>query len=203
MPEPAPTSELTPWSTAGPATAHDSVDDDRLAQLALNDGAAFETLYRRHVAAVYRYCFARTSTVADAEDLTAQTFMAALENLNRYRGRSTFVGWLFGIARHKCADFHRRAYARTDVTWDGVADHHPAMGDGPEEIAGRRDVMDCVERMLQHLSDDRQEAVQLRFWGGLSMEDAARAMGRSVAAVKMLISRAVADLRRRCVDEDE
>ncbi len=188
--------------STGSASTYAELDDDRLAELAVNDHVAFETLYRRHVTAVYRYCYARTNTADDAEDLTTQTFLAALEALPRYRRRSAFLGWLFGIARHKCMDFHRAAYARPTVSWDDVAPTQAGTGPGPEALAGHRDVLSCVERMLQQLSDDRREAVQLRYWGDLALNDVARAMGRSVAAVKMLVSRAIADLRKRCVDED-
>jgi RNA polymerase sigma-70 factor, ECF subfamily len=206
MPESAPSFEPTLWPpdepTAGLPVAYEELDDDRLAELARDDHAAFETLYHRHVTAVYRFCYARTNAVEDAEDLTTQTFVAALAAIDRYRRKSTFPGWLFGIARHKCADFHRKAYARPTVPWDDVAAVEAQTGPGPEALATHRDVLTCVERMLSQLSDDRREAVQLRYWGDLALADVARAMERSVAAVKMLISRGIADLRKRCVDEE-
>jgi len=83
------------------------MDDRELIRLAKAGHEAFDVLYRRYVLPVYRYCYARTDNVADAEDLTAQTFLASLEGMQRYRGRGSFSAWLFGIARHKCADFHR------------------------------------------------------------------------------------------------
>lgn len=56
------------------------------------DKAAFAALYRRYLPRIHRYFYARTGDVQRAEDLTAQTFAAALEALHRYRERGYFPG---------------------------------------------------------------------------------------------------------------
>ena len=66
--------------------------DAHLAHLARTDAEAFAELYRRHVTSVYRYHMAHTGNVNDAEDLTSQTFMAALEGIRSYRGTGSFPG---------------------------------------------------------------------------------------------------------------
>ncbi|MBN1873950.1 MAG: RNA polymerase sigma factor [Anaerolineae bacterium] len=181
-----------------------NLDDTRLAQQAKHDHAAFDTLYRRHITAIYRYCYARTNTVTDAEDLTAQTFLAALETITFYQEQGSFLGWLFGIARHKCADFYRSRYADDPASLDSDAftgDAEDVQTTQPEEAAVCADVLDCVAKILPQLSADRTEAIYLRYWGGLNMSDIAQAMRRTEAAVKMLISRAIGDLRKRCLNE--
>ena len=62
-------------------TQYPSMDDTRLAHQARADPEAFAELYRRHVRSIYRYHLAHTGNVKDAEDLTSQTFMAALEGI--------------------------------------------------------------------------------------------------------------------------
>jgi len=178
---------------------YDALDDTQLARLAKDDHDAFDVLYRRHVTSVYRYCYARTDSVVDAEDLTTQTFLAVLEAIGRYRERGSFSAWLFGIARRKCADFYRARYADRS---DPVAYIEAIMdkgADDPEESLMRAAVLDCVARMLAQLSPDRREALHFRYWGDLSMRDVATVMQRSEGAVKMLVSRAISDLRERCV----
>jgi len=66
---------------------YSSMDDPSLARLARSEPEAFAELYRRHVASVYRYHLAHTGNEKDAEDLTSQTFMAALEGINAFVGR--------------------------------------------------------------------------------------------------------------------
>ena len=176
-------------------------DDRELIRLARTDYEAFDVLYRRYVTPVFRYCYARTDSVPDAEDLTTQTFLASLEGIHRYHGRGSVSAWLFGIARHKCADFHRKQYANQQSTMGEEIEILPDPADksNPEAQAILRSVLDCVSRGLPMLSPDRIDALRLRYWGGLSIADVARAMQRSPAAVKMLVSRAIADLRERCV----
>ncbi|MBN2392871.1 MAG: RNA polymerase sigma factor [Anaerolineae bacterium] len=172
--------------------------DNDLARLARDDHDAFEALYRRYVTPIYRYCYARTDNVADAEDLTAQTFLAMAESIERYREARNFPAWLFGIARHKCADHHRAAYAAQQQPLPDIEFADPEPEDVEERLV-RFSILECVERLLTYLSPDRVEALRLRYWGGLSMREAARVMQRSEAAFKMLISRAISDLRERCV----
>ncbi len=178
-------------------------DDDALAKTAQTDRDAFDTLYRRHATRVYRYCYARAGNRPDAEDLTTRTFLAALESLGRYRGRGSFAAWLFGIARHKCADHHRRQYANP---CEPLGAAYPLPDPSEPDLAQNayhNSLLDCVQRSLTGLSPDRREALRLRFRGGLSTREIAAVMRRSVGAVKMLVSRAVADLRKRCLDENE
>ncbi|MDY6875297.1 MAG: RNA polymerase sigma factor [Chloroflexota bacterium] len=182
---------------------HTEPADGVLVKAAQTDRDAFDALYRRYVTRVYRYCYAHTGTHADAEDLTAQTFLAALEGLPRYRGRGPFAAWLFGIARRKCTDHHRSQYAKRSESLEMANPLPDPSAPDPEQNAYRNDMLDCVRHALPHLSPDRREALTLRFWGGLRGREVAAVMRRSEGAVKMLLSRAVADLRRRCLDEEE
>ena len=84
-------------------------DEVDLAHEACANAEAFGELYRRHVTRVYRYHMAHTGNVKDAEDLTSQTFMAALEGIRSFRGSSSFAAWIFGIAARKKAMFFRGA----------------------------------------------------------------------------------------------
>jgi RNA polymerase sigma-70 factor (ECF subfamily) len=177
------------------------MEDQELVDLARTDYEAFDVLYRRYTVTVYRYCYARTDNVADAEDLTTQTFMAALEGLQRYRSRKSFSAWLFGIARHKCADFYRAQYSDRGTSMgddiEGVVDASEEAD--PEAQVDLRELLDCIQRGLPLITKDRVDALRLRYWGGLSISDISRVTHRSQGAVKMLISRAISDLRERCV----
>lgn len=175
--------------------------DRDLAMAARDDFAAFEILYRRYVNRVYRYCYSRTNNAADAEDLTAQTFLAALESIGRYRGRGSFAAWLFGIAWRKCKDFHRRRYRDRDEQLKAAPSQANEDLQPLESHAHEREILDCVQRHWRLLSPNRREVVLLRFWAGLNTAETARVMGRSRGSVKMLLSRAIADIRERCLHE--
>ena len=180
------------------------LEDQELIELAATDPDAFDALYRRYVLPVYRYTYSRTNSVPDAEDLTAQTFLACLEGIQRSKVRGNFSPWLFGIARHKCADFYRSQYGdRRDFIGDEIESlPDDAEEKNPETQADMQNLLECVEHGLPQISPDRVDALRLRYWGALSIADVAHVMQRSQAAVKMLISRAITDLRERCVRDE-
>ncbi|MGE5250059.1 MAG: RNA polymerase sigma factor [Bacteroidota bacterium] len=169
-------------------------DEPSLVRQARTDAEAFAELYRRHVSGVYRYHAAHTGDFRDAEDLTSQTFMAALEGLRSYRGEGSFAAWLMGIASRKRALFFRgrRASLPLDAA-SGTPDPKPP----PEQVADQNLRLDAVARALKHISPERAEAIILCAFGGLTYREAGRTLRKSEAAVKMLVSRGLQDLRQR------
>lgn len=171
-----------------------SVDDLRLARQAYTDAEAFAELYRRHITRVYRYHLAHTGNVKDAEDLTSQTFEAALKGIRSFRGTGSFAAWILGIASRKRALFFRGN--RLEVPLE-AAIHVPAPGLPTDKAATQRLRMDHIRNALRLLSSERAEALILSYFGGLDAVEAGRVLGKSEAAVKMLISRGLRDLRER------
>ncbi len=171
------------------------MDDTQLASEARTDADAFAELYRRHITRVYRYHMAHTGNTKDAEDLTSQTFMAALESIRSYRNTGTFAAWIMGIAVHKRALFFRgRRQVEVSLT---SASELPDPGVSTDKAAVQRLELDQILCALQNLNADRAEVIALCFFGGLTCLEAAHALGKSEAAVKMLRSRGLRDLRSR------
>lgn len=175
-------------------THYTSMDDAHLAQQARADPEAFAELYRRHVRSIYRYHLAHTGNVKDAEDLTSQTFMAALEGIRSYRGTGPYITWLIGIASRKRALFFRGH--KPEVPLDAAL-HILASGPPTDKAAARRLQMEQILGALRTLSQERVEALILCFFSGLSTKDAGLVLGKSETAIRMLISRGLQDLRTR------
>jgi RNA polymerase sigma-70 factor (ECF subfamily) len=173
------------------------MEDEALVQQVkknLQGQTAFAELYRRHVDRVYRYLLARVGNVDDAQDLTAQTFLAALEALPRYRGQAKFTTWLLGIARHKAADHFRQQ--RPMVSLDETTElQHPTPL--PDEAIDQTLRLEAIIQTMRALSSDRAEALALHSFGGLPVPQVAEIMDKSEAAVRMLIHRAIQDLKQR------
>lgn len=177
--------------------------DAELAAAAKQDAIAFDALYRRYVTRVYRYCYLRCGNHQDAEDLTAQTFLAALKSLPRYREQGNFAAWLFTIARRKCRDYHRRRYRHPQEDLETVSARPNPRASDPEHHAFQSHLIDCLQRVLPLLTADRQEVVRLRYGAGLSTAETAAMMGKGHSAVKMLLLRALNDLQERCLHDRE
>lgn len=178
----------------GQATTPLVVSDDELARRAAGDRAAFAELYRRYLPRVYRYALAQLGNEQQAQDVTSQTFLAALEGIGTFRGTGAFSAWLLGIARHKVTDAirSRRTVAPLEEAAQ-VASREPP----PEDVVAARLDLERVARGLQALAPERAEALALRIFGGLTCAEAAAVLGKSEAAVKMLVHRGVQDLRER------
>ena len=166
--------------------------DEELALMTAKDPTAFAELYRRHVNRVYRYLLARVGDAQEAQDLTAQTFLAALEGVAHYRGQGKFTAWLLGIARRKVADHFRQGRETLPLE---AAVQVPNSDPPLEDAVVERLRMEQVARALRRISSDRAEALALRTFAGLSTAEVSRVMDRSEAAVRMLVYRAIRDLR--------
>lgn len=171
----------------------ESASDDILARAAISDADAFAMLYRRHLHRVYSYVLSRVGNVQDAQDLTTQTFMAALQSLGTYRPQASFSAWLLGIARYKAIDYLRSKQPTLPLDDDfPLVDASPP----PDEIIGQRWQMQEISGLLHKLNPDRAEALRLRYFGDLKFREIALVMERSEGSVKMLVARALDDLRR-------
>ncbi len=159
-----------------------------------DDPSVFAELYRRRLPRVYRYLLARLGNQQVAQDATAQTFLAALEGIAGYRGSGEVRAWLLMIARNKAADVFRAR--RATVLLDTVADL-PSSAPSPEHEVVLRLQVEEVLRALQGLSPERAEALTMRVFGGMSIAEISVAMEKKEATVKMLVYRALRDLRQR------
>lgn len=183
------------WSGIAPPAFDEAVwsevsDDEALVARAQVDPAAFSPLYRRYARPIYRYCYRRLGTHELAEDATSQVFTRALAALPRYRG-DAFRAWLFTIAHHAVADYHRRRrpMAPLDAAWQ-VADGEPS----PEEAAIAADDARNVHRLLAHLTPEQRDVVELRL-NGLTGIEIAEVLGKRPGAIRAIQFRAYQRLR--------
>ncbi len=155
----------------------------------IDHGATLLAIYDHALREVYAYLRARCGHRVLAEDLAAETFLAAVGQIERGRVDEVTVAWLIGIARHKLLDEWRRATRRPrseplhdadalqlsvdgDEMWDAVIDQH---------LVG--DVMDA-------LGPHHRSALVLRYFDGLAVPDVAAHLGRTVDATETLLVRA-------------
>ena len=167
-------------------------DDLTLVRMAKNDMRAFSVLYERYATQVYRYLLVRVGNVHDAQDLTSQTFMAAMKGLKSYQGQSPFPAWLLGIARNKAADLFRQRHPVSELD---EAVETADSGDDMEDVIDRQMAVEKIARKLQTISPDRAEALSLRLFGGLEVAEIARVMEKQESAVRMLVFRGLRDLQ--------
>ncbi|HEY1854448.1 MAG TPA: sigma-70 family RNA polymerase sigma factor [Solirubrobacterales bacterium] len=157
---------------------------------------AFEEFYKQHLRDVYSYAYYRVRDHHDAEDLTEQAFLQAYRHFDRARRESDgrpLRPWLIRIAHNLASNYYRDRARRPQTPLenaDPIAARHDteAIAEGREEL---REVM----ANLEHLSEDRREALIMRFALGMDNREIARALGRTDGATKVLIHRAIKQLQ--------
>jgi RNA polymerase sigma-70 factor, ECF subfamily len=163
---------------------------------------AFEDFYRDHLRDVYSYAYYRVGNHHDAEDLTEQAFLQAYRHFDRARRESDgrpLRPWVIRIAHNLAANYYRDRSRRPQSPLDSsepIAAHHDTVS-----IAEGREELRQVMKNLEHLSDDRREALIMRFALGMDNREIARALGRSDGATKVLIHRAIKQLQEEMSDE--
>lgn len=160
--------------------------DSKTVQRALEgDQSALAQIYDTYAKPIYRYHHSRVGNAPDAEDLTAQTFLAVIESLVRYRHRDNFTAWIFQIARNKLMDHFRRNHSHGEIH-ESVVD--PAQGDVLEAVV--RDESRARLKSLLHLLDEEErELIRLRYTAELSFVEIAQLLGRKEDAVRKAIRR--------------
>jgi RNA polymerase sigma-70 factor, ECF subfamily len=155
------------------------------------DRAGFLAFYQEAVPEVYGYFLHRCRDSATAEDLTSETFLAAVRNLEDGRPAPLDIPWVIGVARHKLAD-HWRRRAREERLRDAL-EQDPAPDDDPWDV--RLDQMRANE-VLAALGPHHQLVLTLRYVDGLPVADVAELIERTPGATEALLVRARAAYRR-------
>ncbi len=145
-------------------------------------------LYDQALPAVYGYLAARCGSAATAEDLTSETFLAAVDAVRRDAVPELTVAWLIGVARHKLVD-HWRRQEREDR-------HAEANPDVVDDWDVRLDQMEAHATLAQ-LGGHHRSALTLRYLDGLPVREVAACLGRTEGATEVLLVRAKAAFRTR------
>ena len=134
---------------------------------------------------IYGYLRRRVANDQIAEDLTSETFLAAVASVNAAMTQEVNVGWLIGIARHKLLDHYRRN-DREERNLRVVA----ALSEGtvdPWTVTLRHDL---TQAAIDDLGLHHRAALTLRHLDGLSVPEVAATLGRTVHATEALLTRA-------------
>lgn len=153
----------------------------------------FETIYEAHVTAIHRFVYARVGNRPDAEDLTAQVFMRAVEQLDVDRPAPQIAAWLYRVAQNAVADYWRAFYRLPLVgveqvagAWEPIAPRASPTADAEADTAAA-----AVARLLKKLPAQYARVLELRFLQRLSVAETAERLGISHGNAKVLQYRAL------------
>lgn len=147
-------------------------------------GADLLALYDDALPQVYGYLLHRCRNSTVAEDLTAETFMAAVESIGRAAVAEVTAPWLIGIARHKLVDHWRRM--ERDARNLRAIDTPPGQDDPWDAELDGFAARDTLERLGAH----HRAALTLRYVDDLPVGEVAALLGRTLHATEALLVRA-------------
>jgi RNA polymerase sigma-70 factor (ECF subfamily) len=171
-------------------TIHDD-DEQKWIDASRSDPLEFDHLYNRYISRVFRYIFHRLNNHADAEEITSQTFLVALEGMDRYEHRGSFISWLITIARNKLHDYFRRQHPQNELNEEIRASGKSDPLGVVIENEQNRHLIDLISALPQ----EDQELLRLRFVAELTFAEIATLMGMNESAVKKKIYRIILRLQ--------
>ena len=157
------------------------------------DPDAFRAFYAEALPRVYGYFLHRCSgAVPVAEDLTQETFLAAVSELKKGRRVEAPIPWIYGIARHKLLDHYRRE-ERVERPLAVAAE--PELDEVPADESGA-EARERAVAALAEVPGPQRAALVLRHLDGFSVPEVAAALGKSVEAAESLLARGRASFKR-------
>jgi RNA polymerase sigma-70 factor (ECF subfamily) len=169
--------------------------DSGSSESAADPAVALCVLYDRALPRVYGYFVKRCGSSPVAEDLTSETFMAAVDAVRRGRVPDLTEAWIIGVARHKLVD-HWRREAREESKLALAADD-----DTIDDWDVRLDALRAHDT-LADLGPVHRTALTLRYLDGLPVPEVAALLDRTVHATEALLVRARLAFRRAYGDEE-
>ena len=184
-------------------------DAEMVARAKAGELDAFEALTSRYEQRVYSLALRMLRQEQDAEDVTQQTFLSALENLAGFRGDASFATWLLRIATHAALKVIRKRRGLDTVSLEGATEEEDQFGtiphpeyiadwrQSPEQLVQRNEIQRLLDEALAKLDEKHRLVFLLRDVEGLSVKETAEALGLSEANTKVRLLRARLQLREQ------
>lgn len=159
----------------------------------------FTSLVQEYQDRIYRYCVNRLGE-AQGEEIAQDVFLTAWENLAKFRQESTLSTWLTGIAKNKCIQAFRNRGRRQIIASTFIEDiryqSHVEGVVSPEDTMMDEAQREELARGMLKMREDERLLLNLRYHKGLPVAEVAELLGKSEAAVRKRLLRALERLRK-------
>jgi RNA polymerase sigma factor (sigma-70 family) len=187
--------DTTTWTkqdSAGEGMAVATMSETEAVRAAqAGDRTAFGHLYESYLSRIYDYALGMLRNRADAEDVTSETFLRAVENLGSLRDPAAFKGWLYAIARNAALRVtdRRRKVVAVDEHDDGAVSVDPTPLPVPDDHAEQAELHDLMDAAAAVLSERDRTVYELSVRHGLSSAEIADVLGVRPPYAYILVNR--------------
>jgi len=165
--------------------------------------AHFDALYERYFGRIYAFVHARVRNHADAEEITQETFVSVFKSIDSYRGQSSLLSWIFGVAKNLGNNSIRRARNQREKLELVDPEHfapRPSFGAGaPDDELDFQRYADLIREQMSALPDWQRRIFEMRHLQNLSIPEIARRTHRSNDAIRSSLYR----IKRMMLDAAE
>lgn len=162
---------------------------------------AYGKVYDRYFKSIYQFIYFRISNRETAEDLTAEVFLKVWQYINKGKDVENLRALLYSTARHLVIDYYRK---KKTISLEDIKEEKFTVSkldmDRKMELFGD---LDMLKTILLQLKKEYQEVVILRYDQDLSYDEIAKIMGKGVGAIRVLLHRAIRQLRDKTKDSRE
>ncbi|HWA50428.1 MAG TPA: sigma-70 family RNA polymerase sigma factor [Dongiaceae bacterium] len=207
--DPVPDEPATSEEAPPPPPTFDGVELHLLEQLRAKDEQAFNAFVGTHHRAMVRFAMQFVRSRASAEEVTQDTWLAALDGLAQFEGRSSLISWIYAILINKAKSRGRRDSRDRAMTsadgdgWDGAAEDggqipQDLSSDGidPERILAGREIGDIIQKLIGDLPELQRAVITMQDIQGHDSVTVCQALNLTDANRRVLLHRARGRLRR-------
>ena len=167
-------------------------DEELMLAYGQGDAGAFETLYKRHRGALYRFVLRSIKERSSAEELFQEAWIRVIEARSRYSPQARFTTWLYTIAHNLLVDhWRRKGLTLVELDENNVA----AAPDNPARQAEARESLTRLLQAIEALPAVQREAFLLHEEAGLTVAEIAKVTGAGEEAAKSRLRYAIAKLK--------
>jgi RNA polymerase sigma-70 factor (ECF subfamily) len=171
-------------------------DRELIIRLAEGDTPAMSELIAIYGQRMYAYALRLTGDPTQAEDVVQDSLVAAWQGAKRFRGSGRLIAWLLGIVHHRAMASFKKPYRAIEQGL-GEAATELLAGDPPlEEQTALSEQRRLLRAGLRSLSPEHRAVLELVFYQGLSLQEAAEVCGVPLGTVKSRLNYAKVSLRR-------
>jgi len=168
-------------------------DEALLEGIRSHSEAHFAELYNRYFQRIYSFVYARMRNHAESEEVVQETFLAVFRSFERYRGQSSLLSWIYGIAKNTANNSIRRSISQSErielADEEELAPHYSLGVGAPGEQLDLHRFQDQLTLRLEGLADWQAEIFEMRHFENLSIPEISKRTMRSSDAVRSCLYR--------------
>ena len=178
------------------AFMREMTDEKLMQRYAKGDAGAFDQLYARHRAPLYRYFIRQVNNPATANDLYQGAWEKIIKARKKYRPKAPFKVWMYRIAHNHLVDHYRRTRPEDTLEPENL----PAVQDGPPQNMIANEQKESLRTGITNLPVEQRDTLLLQLETGLKIEEIANVTGVGRETVKSRLRYAVKYLKRSLVE---